>query len=240
VSNIEKYMQPVLSRKAIFKSKAALNLKESKVIITISVGQPNHEGDKFLSTVLATNKQFSFARIMVCDSLQRHTMKMTSSLSLDELHEVAIEEGDRWIKRNLEAINRLAIPYQISRWDEWLKHRDFNNQSRFILELYNNDPNFKLAIRKTVDEFISRNPERILIDRQRAYQLSQAYLLEECAVMLILADEGFAYEIYPSERNEAMDFIYQNVIAKENRQLMQAVFIKFKRIRYTQTNREFA
>ncbi|ARH01206.1 hypothetical protein [Legionella micdadei] len=222
-----------ITKKAILKSKAELRTKESKVIITISVGQPSHEGDKFLSTLFAVNKQFAFARIMVCDSLQRHTMKITSPLSLEELHIESIRQGDEWITRNIDSINRLTIPYHISKWDEWLSHPGFIAKYQFILELYAKDPFFKTSIQNTVEGFITRNPERVLLDRKVAYPLSRDYLLEECAVMLLLADEGFEYEIYPNERNEALDFIYQNVIAKENKQLMQAISVKFKRISYT-------
>ncbi|KTD23916.1 hypothetical protein [Legionella maceachernii] len=228
-----------LTKKAILKSKHNLT-HGSKTIITISVGQPNHEGDKLLSTLIAANKQFSFIRIMVCDSLQRHTMKITSPLSIEELHDISVQLGSEWIERNNMYIKALTVPYHISRWDEWLYHPDFNYKQRVISDLYLNDSSFKSSILDTVNEFITRNPERLLVDSQTAFNLSRDYLLEECAVMLLLADEEFEYEIYPSQRNKALDYVYQAVISKVNSKLMQAVSIKFKNISYNEIKHELA
>ncbi len=229
-----------MTKKAILKSKETLTFNHSKAIVTISVGQPNHEGDKFYSTLLATNKQFSFARIMVCDSLQRYTMKITSPLSLGQLSLKSTKLGDEWIVRNLKYIEAMTIPYKISRWNDWLNHSDFVDKFQLIENLYNEDISFKNSIYSTTHGFISRNSERLVVDKEQAYELSKDYLLEECAVMLILADEGYQFEIYPNQRNEALDYIYQTIIVKENKQLMQAVSIKFKNINYTATNMELA
>ncbi|MBA3535149.1 MAG: hypothetical protein H0T84_00840 [Tatlockia sp.] len=233
-------MHNTLTKKAILKSKADLTFNLSKTIITISVGQPNHEGDKLYATLLAADRQFSFARIMVCDSLQRYTMKITSNLTLEQLHLESIKLGDEWIARNLKYIKTMNIPYELSRWNEWLNHPDYTDKLQIIEELYNRDTLFKNSIFSTTHGFISRNSERLVINKEQAYELSKDYLLEECAVMLILADEGYEFEIYPNQRNEALDYIYHTIIAKENSHLMQAVSIKFKNLIYTANNIEVA
>ncbi len=202
----------------------------SKCILTVSVGQPNHEGDKFFATVLAINKQFTSCIIMVCDSLQRHTMKISSQLNLNELHKESNRLGDEWIVRNSLAINQFNIPYQISRWDAWMHHRNYPEKRLSINSLYANDPLFKKSIDETAHKFSERKMDISVVDRNIAFNLSKEYLLEECAIMLLQAEDGYQFEIYPSQRNDAMDYVYQQIISYTNKELMRAVSIKFKNL----------
>jgi hypothetical protein len=219
------------SKKAIFKSSDARDFLKSKCIITISVGQPNHEGDKFLATIIAASRQFGSCLIMICDSLQRYTMKILSSLSLLEIHQESNILGDKWIDRNFEAIEQLHIPYAISRWDQWITHPNFIAKSKQIETLYQTDPLFKKSVDSTSHNFTERKLDTAIVDKQTAMDLSRAYLLEECAVMLLQADEGYHFEIYPSQRNDAMAYVYENIISyTNNRDLMRAVSIKFKNL----------
>ena len=59
---------------------------------------------------------------------------------------------------------------------------------------------------------------------------SREYLKEECAVMLLWMKHGYHFEVYPGQRNSALDFVYQNIISKTNPKLVRAVAIKFKSI----------
>lgn len=220
----------ILTKKAILKSNEINDFPNTKCVLTISVGQPNHEGDKFLATILATRKQFSYCIIMVCDSLQRYTMQISSLLSPDEVYDEANSLGAEWIIRNNLAIMQLKIPHQISRWDYWINHPDYKEKRHIIDSLYETNLCFRNSILNTTQEFLERNRSKIVVRMDDAYNLSMTYLLEECAVMLLLADEGYEFEIYPGQRNDAMDYVYQHIIATENRELMRAVSIKFKNL----------
>lgn len=220
----------MLTKKAILKSDKMNEFALSKCILTVSVGQPNHEGDKFFATVLAVNKQFTSCIIMVCDSLQRHTMKISSPLDLSELHKESNILGDEWIARNSLAIKQFDIPYQISRWDAWMNHRNYSEKSLLINSLYSNDPLFKKSIDETAHRFSERKMDISVVDRNISFNLSKEYLLEECAVMLLQADDDYPFEIYPSQRNDAMDYVYQQIISYTNDELMRAVSIKFKNL----------
>ena len=223
-------MNALLTKKAILKSDKMNEFARSKCILTVSVGQPNHEGDKFVATVLAVNKQFTSCIIMVCDSLQRHTMKISSQLNLNDLHKESNILGDEWIIRNSLAIKQFNIPYQISRWDEWMNHSNYLEKKCSINSLYANDPLFKKSIDETAQKFSERKMDISVVDRNTAFNLSKEYLLEECAVMLLQADDGYRFEIYPSQRNDAMDYVYQQIISYTNNELMRAVSIKFKNL----------
>ncbi len=218
------------NKKAILKSEYMNNFASSKCILTISVGQPNHEDDKFFSTILAVNKQFKSCLVMVCDSLQRHTMKISAPQNITDLHHISNSLGNEWITRNSPAINELIIPYQICRWDHWITHQNFEQKNALIKALYSSDPLFKESVDDTALEFSTRKMSTALVDIDTAFNLSKEYLLEECAVMLLQAEEGYQFEIYPSKRNNAMDYVYQQVISYTNKNLMRAVSIKFKNL----------
>lgn len=225
-------MSILLSKKAILKSEDSICFNNKKCILTISVGQLNHEADKLFSTILAINKHFSYCIIMVCDSLQRYTMRIFSEKNSEELHKISNQFGDDWISRNIESINSFTIPYKISRWDDWINHPDFKEKLFIINQLHLNSTEFKDIVFFTAKTFLKRNTEKIACKEEEAIELSSLYLLEECAVMLLLAEEGYHFEIYPSERNAAMDYIYRTIISGVDRNLMRAVWIKFKSVSY--------
>lgn len=218
-----------LTKKAIFKSD--IRDLHSKCVLTISVGQPPHEGDKFRATLISVNNHFKFCIIMVCDSLQRHTMEIFSSLSKEAIYNQANVLGDEWVDRNNHFINQLAIPYKVSRWDYWLRHEKYNTKLNIIDNLYYGDIQFKKSVDDTAIDFLKRNTKKMLREYEDAFLLSKEYLLEECAVMLILAEEGYEFEVYPNLRNPAIDYIYRKIIFKYNENLMRAVSIKFKNLR---------
>ncbi len=225
-------MKVLVTKKAILKYDELHTSKKAACVLTISVGQPNHEGDKLLATILAANKNFSSCIVMVCDSLQRHTMSIDSNLSFETLHADSNKLGAEWIERNLSTIQHFKIPYKISQWDEWLAHNDFLVKQDLIKALYKNDLLFRKSIDETVAEFVSRKAKHTTFNIDAAYKASCDYLLEECAVMLLLADCGYAFEIYPSQRNAAMSYVYQAIIALNRPDLMRAVSIKFKNMSY--------
>ncbi|MGC1183313.1 hypothetical protein [Legionella sp.] len=219
-----------LTKKAILKSDTKNEFIHSKCVLTISVGQPPHESDKFRATLIALNNNFDFCIIMVCDSLQRHTMEIVSLLDKNEIHEQSNLLGDEWIMRNARFINQLTIPYEISRWDYWLNHEKYNTKSHIINQLYHSDEQFKKSVDDTTSDFLKRNTDKMVREYGDAFFLSKEYLLEECAVMLILAEEGYEFEIYPNQRNLALDYIYKEVISAYNENLMKAISIKFKNL----------
>ncbi|MDF2690685.1 MAG: hypothetical protein K0S29_540, partial [Gammaproteobacteria bacterium] len=86
-------------------------LKQSSCLLTISVGQEVHEGEKFLTTIDLVNTNFKHCTILVDDSLQRHTMQINRPPSSDGFHHQSVLEGDSWLKRNKNVYSQLNIPY---------------------------------------------------------------------------------------------------------------------------------
>ena len=155
-----------LTKKAILKSNDAHEFCKSKCCITISVGQRYHEADMFKATLASINNNFQRCTIVMGDSLQRHTMKILSPLSKEEVYARANLLGDQWLERNAATIEKLKIPYQISRWDYWLNHSAYNGKYNIINELYLNDPTFKENVDITSNFFLDRNQDRIMLERR--------------------------------------------------------------------------
>ena len=227
-----------LTRKAILKCSEAdkADFKNSICSLSISVGQPYHEGDKFKATLVAVNENFKECIIVICDSLYRHTMKFASNLSINELHHKANLAGDEWLERNSHAINQLDIPFKITRWDSWLANPGYNRAYENIDTLHRADTDFREALEGTARLFLKRQIGKLNapVTEQSIFSSSIDYLKEECAGMLLWAESNYQFEIYPNQRNAAMDYVYRNVIGKFNSKLVRAISIKFKNLVPTQ------
>lgn len=223
-----------LNKRAILKCPREYRseFKNSKCSVTISVGQPIHEGDKFNATLLEVNDNFKECTIMMCDSLQRHTLKIGSDLDMKQLHKKSNQAGDEWLERNMKTIKQLDIKYDIIRWDEWLSSNTYKNIRKQIDDLYLSDVGFYSAVEKTALSFLERYLNKKVVFEQREDVLchSREYLKEEAAVMLIWAQSNYQFEVYPSPRNLALRYVYQNFIAKTKPELVRETSLKFKTI----------
>jgi hypothetical protein len=222
-----------LTRRAILKCPTGCKseFKTSKCSVTISVGQPVHEDDKFKAVLAAVNSSFKECTIMVCDSLQRYTLKMSSNLALEQLHATANLLGAQWLSRNLGAIKQLDINYNVIRWDDWLSSSDFSSARAQIGLLYKSSDDFRNVLTTTALTFLQRNLDKVILTKNRDVILSNSieYLKEECAVMLLWAQSQYQFEVYPSPRNSALRFVHQHIISKINSNLVREVSVKYNK-----------
>ena len=208
---------------------------KSTCIIPISVGQPIHEGQKFVAAIKLINASFKSCTILVDDSVQRHTMAISNSADADRLYELAVQEGSDWLKRNESGYQQLTIPYNIMRWDDWLNSKPFEESYRRVKQYYSENVHFQHAIQANIESFLSRYFARLedtsssSIDPSRAFSLCLDYLLEECAVMCLWVEGNYAFEVYPSGRNEAMAATYKHLIEPFHSNLLKPVALRFKK-----------
>src|SRR3990167_9821135 len=206
--------------------------KNSTCLLTISVGQEMHEGEKFLSTIRLVNSAFKNCVILVGDSLQRHAMSIADRESSNEFYEHSLLEGDWWLERNKEYYSQLTIPYHIIRWDYWLAHDEYQHFYSKICESYSEDPGYKSAFQKTIDEFLIRYRRRLnssqRLNEEKAADVCLEYLKEECAALCLWVEGGFHFEVYPSQRNLAMAATHEKFVKPFYPDLLLPVAIKFK------------
>ncbi|MBP9726075.1 MAG: hypothetical protein KBD83_01230 [Gammaproteobacteria bacterium] len=221
--------------KPVFRCDEALKRKfsASKCLLTISVGQEVHEGEKFLSTVHLVDRNFNACIMLIDDTLQRHTMAMQAGLEEgDEMLDASLKAGDAWLNRNRAAYSQMHIPLVIIRWNEFLLHKKYAFFKSMLKETYKTDIAYQASFDKTIDQFLARysrhHQEKNYVVDARARRLCLEYLLEECTAMCLWSELGCEFEVYPSYRNPAMDETHRRFILPDFPKLLHAVSIKFK------------
>lgn len=228
-------LKKVKSFKCVFRGTSPeekTSFKDSKCLLTISVGQEAHEGEYFRSTIELINQSFQSCVILVDDSLQRHTMALTEPQDADYFYQTSIQLGDLWLERSAAVYGALNIPYIIMRWDHWLQHELWQSTRQQLMQALASDQYYAQAVNASVDEFLrrytSRLPDGLQIDMQRARQLCMDYLLEECSALCLWPELNCNYEVYPSARNSAMAETHARFVLPRHPQLLHAVALKFK------------
>lgn len=202
-------------------------------ILPISVGQPYHEFKKFAATIKLINKYFSACTIMVCDTLQRHTLKLYGNINDSTAYKKSLKLGEEWIERNITAINALTIPVTIKRWDEWLNAERFKESVSKIETLYENNKDFRASFFSCAEKFIKKYTEKFdnvfPKTHNELVSICVDYLKEECAVLLVWDKENYAYEAYPGENNETIRKTYELcLVDRSEYKNMVPLKIKFK------------
>lgn len=205
---------------------------QSSCLMPISVGQSIHEGAKFEAVIKLINNSFKQCTILVDDSVQRHTIGIMNHVSPEELYQLAVTEGDEWLKRNEMAYSQLTIPFDIMRWDDWYNSANYINSHLGVQNEYDSNELFRQAIIANIDDFLTRYLSRYDqndIDPERAFRLCLDYLLEECAVMCLWTEKNYDFEVYPSGRNKAMAATYHYLIRPDFPDVLKPVALRFKK-----------
>ncbi|MDX1923677.1 MAG: ATP-binding protein [Rickettsiaceae bacterium] len=205
--------------------------KFESCMLTISVGQEVHESEKFKATLQMIGSRFKKCTIGVCDTLQRHSLAMISKLDAEDLYEVSKKEGTAWIERNSDYLEHfLNIPYEIKRWDEWFFHKKYKEYRKKIDHLFQTDQKFVDIVHGLALEFNARLKKRnIPINESRCIKISTEYLLEECAAMCIWYEEGYEVDVYPSGRNDAIEYGFSVLMKEHYDKLLLLAKLNFKK-----------
>ncbi|QMT60990.1 tRNA-dependent cyclodipeptide synthase [Legionella sp. PC997] len=221
--------------KASFRENPAEERKlfpQSSCLMPISVGQAIHESEKFAAVIKLINASFKQCTILVDDSVQRHTIGIMNHSDPEELYQLAVKEGDDWLKRNERAYNELTIPFEIMRWDDWYNSQNYIEHHLRVQKEYNSNASFHNAINANIDEFLTRYLSRFSaaeVDHERAFNLCLDYLIEECSVMCLWTEKAYDFEVYPSGRNKAMAATYEYLIKPYYPNYLRPVALRFKK-----------
>lgn len=207
-------------------------LPTSTGLLLISVGQEAHEGDRFESTIHLINQYFSSCIVLLYDSLQRHTMALTSYKSPNEFHHTANCEGDSWLNRNQAYLDQLTIPHKISRWDIWLTHDSYKKQLSILEKSLEQDQSYGAIFNDTVTQYLDRYIKRVgadmSFDLDRARSICLQYLLEECTVLCLWLELDCEFEIYPNAHNRAMEATRAKFITPHSPHLLRSLNLRFR------------
>ncbi|HXH54866.1 MAG TPA: hypothetical protein VNK03_03880 [Gammaproteobacteria bacterium] len=231
--------------KPVFKVQHSIDkaiFRKSRCLLTISVGQEAHEGDKFGATIDLVNTAFASCILLVDDSLQRHSMALNKAEGADFFHPASIAAGDNWLTRNKPYYQKLENLEQIIRWDRWLKHPLYLEKHAHIKTLHAKDKDYQQSFTETITTFLKRNHHLNTrdFDDENARRLCLDYLIEECAALCLWPEANAHFEVYPSKRNLAMTQTHERFVLPQYPQLLHPVAIKFKnRKQFTPQNFEF-
>src|SRR6185436_12358513 len=109
----------------------------------------------------------------------------------------------------------LSIPSKIIRWDYWLKHPRYKNARKVIEASYNNDITYRKAYEYSIVEFFDRRNNYAFehpFNQNNFYKNSLEYLKEECSIMILWAEYGFNFEVYPNKRATVLAQTYEKII----------------------------
>ncbi|MBA2650671.1 MAG: hypothetical protein H0U73_00165 [Tatlockia sp.] len=205
---------------------------QASCLMPISVGQNIHEGKKFEAVIKLIDASFNHCTILVDDSVQRHTMGILNDATPDELYQLALKEGELWIKRSQGIYNQLTIPFDLMRWDDWYKKSNYLASHQRVQNEYETNNSFRSAIHTNIDDFLKRFLSRVpsvSFNPTQAFNLCRDYLIEECSVMCLWTKNAYDFEVYPSGRNQAMAATYEYLIKPYFPDYLKPVALRFKK-----------
>lgn len=171
------------------------------VRLEISVGGPNHEGNKLAATAAWVRARFSRTIVCVNDTLQRFNLVFEQGLSEAEAYDRTAEEGVLWVARNRAALDVLP-GLEVHHWDDWKADPGFAAVDGLTHQL-------RLEI-PALDTAIKEDAEAIWVRRQRQspdiYRpglkdeftaLSDRYIEEELDRFAVILPRARAVDLYP-------------------------------------------
>lgn len=192
-------------------------------IMPASIGQLAHEGQRFKEDMLTIGRKYGGIIILPADTLQRHSDLIYSDIPADseditklaQLEYSAELRGDEWLERIqpfIDEAKRQNIDVHVSRWNDWRAHPEFKSKLDAIRDMYNNNDKFKRAINTSVADYIKRvASKKGSIDEAKAVACSLRYKLEECAIISIWHEMGFAAFAYPNALCQGLYNLFQRL-----------------------------
>lgn len=168
--------------------------------LQVSMGIEKHTGEKFLTLCEWSARRFDQTTVIVSDSLQRHNLMYLEDIGMEEAYNKARAIGDQWIEDNKDALELLGNSGRITRWDDWLVHPDFKRNLLEIHQKYRENRHFRRALNIRIYHMWAQKHESDPVTypeerKQRYFEQSLNYLLEEAAIFPIMTEE-YAIDVY--------------------------------------------
>lgn len=202
--------------------------------LDISVGQPYHEGEKFLAAVEWAKHRFSSVIVSVADSLQRYNIAFQEKVSPEEAETIALKRGEEWIERNAPFIQTLPA-VEITRWNKWREHPAFSEKLQSVKEFYVDSRGFADSINANITSIwvrkVGTHPAFAPDHFDEFCALSREYLLEETAAFALMFQERKAVDVYPGSLLLMWQFLEEQGAPEQLGSLKDGVFtrIDFRR-----------
>jgi tRNA-dependent cyclodipeptide synthase len=210
-------------------------LLESDQICTlgISVGEHFHEGAKLTATLKWAEGRFQRFHVFLCDTIHRFNYPCYFKGDQELAANLARQAGDEWLNRNISAFEGIKLPYEISRWDDWVKLPGFVARYGQMQSLFENNEALRAALTKDASRYLDNNWEKLKdegITYQERVHGGIAYMLEELSVLAIIAETVSPLEIYAGPDSQAAQACKTDVVADAplGLEMRRSVRIDFK------------
>ena len=207
----------------------------SSCVLPISVGWDYHENDYIRSTIELVNQHFSFCRVVVCDTLQRHSLKFFPQhihLNPESILKDSIKRGDDWIKRNSIFLNQLSVPHSIKRWDDYTKERAYTTNHKQVEKLLKSKFEIMDLFNVQAERIYQNLTKKKLIAnhlsiKTKFIEESIDYLIEECAVIIGWQAHQESILLYPKSLGHGIEKVLNHFLGEE-RNFLQPLQLRFK------------
>jgi len=178
---------------------------EEPCLFPISVGARDKDVEDVASAYLWAKDRYNIKAILLGDGLYKITLRICRNLNLSESEKIAIAEGQELLERFSDKIGdgREISVYKTS---DIQKTIEFKRCCKIIDALYENDLEFRRAVDDNARHFVERQRDHgcLRIDEFEAINLSIFYLIQEIAVYLFLAEQGWFFEVYLGQEIPAL------------------------------------
>lgn len=228
-----KYCQRLLSHKYPASTRSPLTIGQNdNCLLFININNQKSTGKALSQTFDALKNEFKTVTVVIGDSLQRHNIiadklaqPNANKMSTNSLIRTAIQEATRqgitWRNQNkqlLEDMQRAGV--KIYSWNTIPNNQIFDKNGKYtkkfqgyinkITDASNNDEGFKTCFEKTSRQYL--NNQRL---QQSASNMQHciAYITEQCAAMLMLADSlPHSFYAYNGTINDALRWVHSSLI----------------------------
>ena len=162
----------------------------------ISVGQRYHEGHELELLLRWVADRFDKCHILLGDTLQRFNYPEMLAGDPERARLKARLAGDAWLRRNLGRIEELTIPFEISRWDDWLNDTRYKANFELVSAVFSSNQTFRDSVYWDATDYLRRGDTQEGLSSKRV-ELCTQYIIEELSVTAIMNSKEQFVDVYP-------------------------------------------
>lgn len=180
-------------------------VSRGRCILGISLANPDCEGERLGSLLRWLTANFQDCGLLLGDLLHRHTIECYEGLDPRDANSEAEARGANWLARNSRVLGPHRV--QIIRWREVVGKKLFHDCEHRVANAFDRDNTLGKALDQDAAGFVSRRLRdgTLSSDLETAgMAASKAYLLEEAAVYMALAENGWTVDAYPGPETRGL------------------------------------
>lgn len=201
--------------------------KRSVLMTVISLENTLQQGEewkKFLDEIERRYVKGEVAKLIVVTTgyLQRYYFPLNSNAALgkEQIEAKAACLDDQWLKKQGVDFKQLKVPIAVFNWKDLLEQPDqkeFSSYNTFLQTIkddFVNDEQFRKLVNIHAEHYISRR--QTTASNQNAFEKAvKNYILEECAALQKLFQQGADRLLYPNSKPPPVNYIWKKYFSEQ-------------------------